>query len=97
MSDLRNERVLKGWLSTLTPYRDKHPEDVSPDDVRALVALLTRVRIETIDECRADVDRALVLASNGAVTPEHLRARLRSTSASPERGSDLQGTPREEP
>jgi hypothetical protein len=62
--------------------RSAYLHDISDDNaIEMALAILTDVQIKTIDVCRQDVDRALVLASNGAVTPEWFRRR--STSAVP--------------
>ena len=60
--------------------RSAYLHDINDDNaIELALAILTDVQIKTIDVCRQDVDRALVLSSNGAVTPEWLRRR--STSA----------------
>ena len=39
-SDYMNRDNLRGWLSTLTPWRDGHPDEVPDADVEALQSLL---------------------------------------------------------
>ena len=47
----------------------------APDSllVGVLADLIDDIRHETIDHCRAQVDKALVFVSNGAMTPERMR------------------------
>ena len=57
--------------------RSAYLHDITDDNaIEMALAILTDVQIKTIDVCRQDVDRALVLASNGSVTPEWLRRRM---------------------
>jgi hypothetical protein len=57
--------------------RSAYLHDINDDNaIEMAMAIVTDVQLKTIDAARQDVDRALVLSSNGVVTPEWLRRRL---------------------